>query len=1097
MLSDTAKHIFTTLYSFSNETPDDTYKRVSKEFSKTPEEEKIAYTLQKENIWRPNTPVYFNAGTKHKVFSACWVLGMEDSMDSIYDVANLSRKIFQQGSGVGIPIGNLREKESYIYEGNSGVPPTGKSSGPISFMKLFNAVGETTKSGGRTRRAAIMCMMPVWHPDILEFIGCKEIDGSYQNMNISVAITDKFMAALKDNVPFPLISPSNGSVITNINPSEIWDQIATMGWKSADPGIFFIDTANKFNPLKKLYIIETTNPCITGEILVSTPYGYKQAKDFFIGDEIITTNGIRKIDNIEINNNSQIYKVEFSDGGYIRCTKDHQFHAIKYSNGKNISKKYEEIKLCNLSVGDWVRVNPSIIPKNTLPIKEKYTFTDKEIGFLAGCFIGDGTITQKCIDKNFIKLASNQDDIEWNKIIEKMFMNYSIDNHKKNKGMNYCIKDKNIIDIIKQLNIIGYSHTKRIPLILKNTNKDFLSGLLDGYFSTDGNINLSSNHPTIRLSSCNKTLLTDIKDILLMFGIHCSFNKSIRKKQSIIDGRILNGKNKYEIIISGDSIKKFYTDIGITNPYKKEKLNKAVKEYSLTGNTWKSRIISIEPDGIETTYDLHEPTDDNWITNGYVSRGCGEQPLIPFSACNLSSINVSKFATENGYDWVGLYKTAYVVMRLMDNLIDVMHFPDKRFEHNVKKYRPVGIGIMGLADALYEMGYKYDGVDGKEFAGKIMKTITSACVECSVELAKQHGPFHDYNKVKIDIEEIITQHIGEGPILEEVKKYGVRNCQFTTAAPTGTTSLSCDCSYGIEPSFGIVFKKNVMDGTTLTIINPVFEKKFKGAEWYKEDLFEKIITNNGSLKGLRSVPKEVRDVFIVAHDIKYKDRIDMQAELQKFCSTAISSTINLPSTTTKDEISDLYKYAHEKGLKGVTVYRDGSKKNQPVSFTKVKPMGRLHARPSKLSGNVHIIETGNGKLYVTVSMFDGSPVEVFLNMGKSGQLFNVFSEALGRAISISLQHGVPVETIVKTMEGINSDCPVWFRFEDTDKKPTQILSIPDGLAKLLKRYYVNGGKHDDDSNIIEKEICSQCGTKSLIFIEGCKTCISCGFSACS
>jgi len=154
-------------------------------------------------------------------------------------------------------------------------------------------------------------------------------------------------------------------------------------------------------------------------------------------------------------------------------------------------------------------------------------------------------------------------------------------------------------------------------------------------------------------------------------------------------------------------------------------------------------------------------------------------------------------------------------------------------------------------------------------------------------------------------------------------------------------------------------------------------------------------------------------------------------------------------------------------------------------------------RPSKLPAQVYTLETGNGKLYVTVTSHNNRPVEIFMTMGKSGQLFNVFTEALGRSISIALQHGVPVEEIIKTMKGINSDRPWWFRFEETDKKPAQILSIPDGLAKLLERYYTDKSEPVEENYTDDKLFCTKCGTYSVIIIEGCKTCLNCSESACS
>jgi ribonucleoside-diphosphate reductase alpha chain len=262
-LSEMAIRIFKELYSFSDETIDDTFKRVSKEFGDEKDQKK-ALELLRKNVWRPNSPVFFASGSKKKIMSGCWVVDLQDSMDGIYDIANVARKIFQNGAGIGIPIGNLREKDAYIYEGtekeNMDNPPQSKSSGPISFMSLFDAVGATTKSGGRARRAAIMCSMPVSHPDIMDFIECKSTDGALSNMNISVSVTDDFMKAFKDNIPFPLVSPSNGAV-KEINARQIWDKMVDMAHKTADPGVLFIDTINKQNPLKKVMKISTTNPC--------------------------------------------------------------------------------------------------------------------------------------------------------------------------------------------------------------------------------------------------------------------------------------------------------------------------------------------------------------------------------------------------------------------------------------------------------------------------------------------------------------------------------------------------------------------------------------------------------------------------------------------------------------------------------------------------------------------------------------------------------------------------------------------------------------------------------------------------------------------
>ena len=483
-----------------------------------------------------------------------------------------------------------------------------------------------------------------------------------------------------------------------------------------------------------------------------------------------------------------------------------------------------------------------------------------------------------------------------------------------------------------------------------------------------------------------------------------------------------------------------------------------------------------------------------------------EQFLHGFSNCWLSHINISKFVNDiDSYDFEGLYNVAFDITKYMDYAIDIMNYPDIRFENNSKKYRHIGLGLMGLADALYKLGYRYDGPEGRKFAGKVMKVITTASVHRSTLLAKEKGPFHDYDIFKGDIERIISEHIGlneeydndisQHPdyIFEMVKEYGVRNPQFTTIAPTGTCALSCDASYGMEPLFGLVFQKNYIDGSTGIIVNPIFEAICKNESWYTENLSERIFKNGGTLKGLHGIPKEIKEIFVTAHDIKYKDRIDMQASLQKYCSNAISSTLNLPKETTVEEISEIYKYAYEKQLKGITIYRDGSKRNQPVTFTDKEKLGdvKVFSRPSILSANTYAVETGNGKMYVTISDYKGKPLEVFINLGKSGQVFNNFAESVGRLISIALQRGVSVEDISKTLIGINSDKVTWFRFEETDKKPIQILSMPDGVAKLLNRYY-SGRSYSGE---LSSELCPKCGA-NMMASEGCFIC-TCGYSKCN
>ena len=1042
-LSENAKKIFKDLYCFQGETIEDTFKRVAKDFG-TNEEEQTAYDLLSDGIWRPNTPVFLNAGTKHKVFSACYVVGLEDSMDSIYNIANVARRIFQYGAGIGIPIGNLREKEAYIYEGEKDKPPEGRSSGPISFMKLYDAVGETTKSGGRVRRAAILCAMPVWHPDIKDFIKCKEIDGRLANMNISVLITDKFMQALEDGTPFDLITPMNGDKIGEIDPVEIWNRISDMSHKTADPGVIFIDEVNRYNPLIKDVLIECCNPCIVGDTLIATADGRNAVSIKQLAEE---------------NKNVSLYSTNINNS------------KIEIKTGRNPRKTGSKKEVWKVVLDDDSFFIAT--PNHKIPTKDGIRkVKDLQSGqslFPFNSFLGHGY--RNICNSGYKGIRNRRQyrliyEYNYGDINSKIYDIHHKDFNQKND------KPENLVSILRSKH--------------KKLHAEKMTGDKNPYHQMSKNWKYKfASKP----GSKNRTYSGVTNSEMISAG------KMLLKKH----GKITHKIWKEFALDSRKAINHFPVNVhqdfrfGSFSNFKEKIIdNHKVKSVEFYGY---EDVYNITVDDNHNYNIITSYCDENFIeSSGICMNNCGEQFLTPFNCCNLSAINVAKFIRKNGtYDFNKLYNVVKKIAKLMDNAIDVMDYPDVRFETETKKYRPIGVGPMGIADALLMMNLKYDGADGRKLAGDIMRTITTACLDTSSDLARENGPFYNYDRYKEDFERIVGEHTGnDEKVMAKIRKYGARNQTVTTCMPTGTTALSNDASYGIEPLMGLVFRKNLISGETMHIINSVFESRFKRESWYSNTLLEKIAGNGGSLKGIHGIPKEVRDVFVVAHDINYKARIDMQAELQKYCSTAISSTINLPKDTTKEEISELFKYAYEKKLKGVTIYRDGSKEYQPVDFTNGKIKHEEFQRPNRLTSETFTVETGNGKMYVTISDDNGKPVEVFLYLGKSGQTLNTFTEALGRLFSLALQSGVPVSKLIKTLKGINSDSPVWHRFEPTDQKPAQILSIPDAVAKLLDKYYT------ENKNILNgssDQVCPKCGL-NLSAMEGCFTCI-CGFSKCA
>jgi len=295
---------------------------------------------------------------------------------------------------------------------------------------------------------------------------------------------------------------------------------------------------------------------------------------------------------------------------------------------------------------------------------------------------------------------------------------------------------------------------------------------------------------------------------------------------------------------------------------------------------------------------------------------CGETPLLSGEACNLGSINVANFIKGNDVDWPRLEDTIWKAVHFLDNVIDMNNYPLPEIEEASMRTRKVGLGLMGFADLLLQLGIKYDSEEGVVFAGKLMRFINDTAYRASADLAVNRGSFPAY--------------------AESVYKHGVqmRNATRTTIAPTGTISMIADTSSGIEPLFGIAYIKHVLDDTDFVYVNKHFEKIARDNGFYSEELMRKI-AKVGSVQGLEEVPDEVKGYCVTAHDITPEWHVKMQAAFQRFTDNAISKTINFPHDATVEDVRKAYLLAYELSCKGITVYRDGSRDEQVLNIEKV------------------------------------------------------------------------------------------------------------------------------------------------------------------
>jgi len=509
---------------------------------------------------------------------------------------------------------------------------------------------------------------------------------------------------------------------------------------------------------------------------------------------------------------------------------------------------------------------------------------------------------------------------------------------------------------------------------------------------------------------------------------------------------------------------------------------------------------------------------------------CGEQPLPPYDSCNLASVNLGKTVREElpptydrrrpaeGVDWDRLTQLVHLGVHFLDNVIDANKYPISEIAEQTKRNRRIGLGVMGWADMLAKLGVRYDSEEAFELGERVMAHIESEARLHSSDIAASRGKFPNW----------------EGSIYAD-EGVAMRNATVTTVAPTGTISIIAGCSSGIEPFYAISFVRNVMEGTRLVDVNPLFEQVAKERGFYSQELMEQI-ANANSIVGFDEVPEDVREVFVTAADVPPPAHIRMQAAFQKHCDSAVSKTINLPTGATRDDVQTSYWQAYRLGCKGVTVYRDGcrpgqvlstgatpekARKTEPVAaFDVPRPVATLESastqrvpppvtvpkppapivvpsaverpiqpeeRPDILEGFTEKIRTGYGNLYVTVNLHNGKPFEVFASIGKSGYSTMADTEAICRLISLALRSGVAVSQIVKQLQGIGGSQPIY-------ERRGMVFSIPDAIAKVLNDHFGNGARLKAMPDI-SREHCPDCGGM-LEHEEGCVLCRGCGYSQC-
>lgn len=1064
-------------------TPSQLFKRVADFIASAEKNERLRklwskrfFEMMMRRDFMPNSPTLTGAG-RDMCLSACFVLPIEDSLASIFETVKNAALVHKEGGGTGFDFSRLRPKGSFVRK------TQGIASGPISFLKVIDAATEAVKQGG-TRRGANMGILRVDHPDIEEFILLKRDGKTLTNFNISVAITDKFMKALKNNENYEIFNPYTQSVTEQKSASMIMDMIVDSAWAVGDPGIVFIDRINELNPTRELGEIRATNPCVVGSTLISTERGLERMRDLVervrkekvyiatdnrVPVEAWTSDGLRrviqgaglslrKIKRAWSNGIKDTYKVITESGYEIEVTEDHKFftnegwvavkelrpfyHRIFLQGGEGFFNKNQELPFQFENIyGENGRIFTHNFP-------HKWS---EELGHVLGWLIGKGWLAEDEKEgvAGFKFSLEDRDILVYLKEILNKIYGKDIKEVEVEKDVFHLLyPSKPFVEFFKNFGVkTAKAEEKEVPESIFTATEDAVRGFLQALFSANGTIEENGN---IVLNSESERLLKGVQLLLLNFGIKSKIYKRKRAREKKFDYITGDGMEKsyspdgvlYELEISSKSIHRFLEKIGFLHNKNCGKLE-ILKNNILEKENFEDFVKEIIYTGKNEVFDLEEPFTLSFISNGLISLDCGEQPLHDYESCNLGSINLSNFWNEakREFEWDRFEEIIKYGVRFLDNVIEVNKFPLPQIKEMTMANRRIGLGVMGFADLLIKMKIKYDSEEALEWAEKIAKFLREKAEEASRELAEERGSFPNIDK--------------------SIYKGGkMRNATLITIAPTGTISRIAGCSSSIEPVFAFEMISKIID-SEIRDLHPLYKR------WREEN-----------------PDAPLPPYFVTAHEIEPEWHLRMQAAFQKYTDNAVSKTVNFPNSATREDIKKVYLLAYDLGVKGVTVYRDGCRAEQVLYKVDEKQRPAPMERPDSLASVTDKIKTGFGNLYVTITFYDNKPFEVFASIGKSGYSTMADAEAIGRLISLCLRSGIDPKEVINQLKGIGGSEPIFHHGH-------LVQSIPDAIAQVLERHV---GKVDLKERDLNSLKCPVCGAQ--LPDERCPVCPSCGWTKC-
>ena len=788
----------------------------------------------------------------------CFILAVDDSMDSILNWYKEEGLIFKGGSGAGLNLSRIRSSKELLQ--SSG----GTASGPVSFMRGADASAGTIKSGGATRRAAKMVVLDVDHPDIEEFVETKmreedkirvlrdagfdmDLGGrditsvQYQNANNSVRVTDEFMRAVEEKGSFGLRARIDNSVIETVDARELFDKISYAAWACADPGLQYDDTINDWHTTPETGRITASNPCFPADQRVVTDRGLIPIGDLVsraaVGEtfEIYTNDVTSKDDPAQrvvatrpvrymVTGTNEIVELRFSDGSRLRCTPNHRLWTANrgWVHAEDLIEDDEVVRSFEYAARSMAR---SELPESVrqvarraqaLALPEKW---DENLGHLVGWLVGDGCIAGNTATWVY---GSDEDKAEVLARHAAMLRQMTGLDAKPSVQSNGTIQlrysKRAVAEYLRALGVTSAkSAEKTVPEAVFEAPEDAVVGFLQGLFDADGcAVNDDAKGTRYAgLGSRSEELLLGVQELLASFGIASRIYQTGTKSASFgytrKDGSQASyGSDgpSYDLRITGRSLREFAAQIGFTLPRKNERLMEIIDHHAAYDVRETVRLVSRESQGFETTYNLTEPRNHSYIVNGVVVANCSEYMHLDNSSCNLASLNLMKFLTDDDkFDSVNFVKAVELIITAMDISICFADFPTQAIGDTTRAYRQLGIGYANLGALLMATGHAYDSDGGRALAGAITSLMTGTSYRRSAELAGVVGPYDGFERNKDAHTRVMRKHAAANDAIRTVHeidkdvqkhataawdgvlkigaKNGWRNAQASVLAPTG------------------------------------------------------------------------------------------------------------------------------------------------------------------------------------------------------------------------------------------------------------------------------------------------------------------------